>query len=334
MQINQNKWKQRLITLSFVVSVLLTGFKFVAYFHTGSNAILSDALESIINVIASGFALYSIRLSAQPKDYNHPYGHGKIEFFSAGFEGAMIVIASLFIIYTGFVRLAHPVVLENLSEGSLLILITAIINGALGYLLMKEGKKLRSLALIADGRHILSDSVSSFLLLLGVVLILVTGMNWIDPVISIVFGVILTVNGWKLVRKSISGLMDETDPHTFEEIVAIMKAKRKDYWVDVHNVRLQRYGGDLHMDCHLTLPFYWSLLRAHEAVREFEDEIRAESPGEIEIFVHSDPCIPNCCNFCKLQHCPERSHPFVQDIDWDTLNLAKNQKLFHTGNQS
>lgn len=328
MQINHNKRKIRLILLSFVMSVLLSGLKFVAYYYTDSNAILSDALESIINVFASGFALYSIQLSALPKDTNHPYGHGKIEFFSAGFEGALIIIASLIIAYGAILRLLDPAPLANLSLGSGLIFITIIFNAALGYVLVREGNKYNSLALSADGRHLLSDSVSSVLLLISVMLVLWTGLEWIDSVASLIFGVLIAYNGYQLTRKSVAGLMDESDPHLMSQVVEAIRSNKKNYWIDVHNLRVQQYGSDLHIDCHLTLPYFWQLQKSHDAIHEFENVLKESHPGETEIFVHSDPCLPECCYFCRLKGCHVRSHAFQHDIAWDVVNLAKNQKLF------
>ncbi|GLU53933.1 cation diffusion facilitator family transporter [Dyadobacter frigoris] len=328
MQINQNKRKQRLILLSFVASIILTGLKFFAYYLTDSNAILSDALESIINVIASGFAFYSIYLSAQPKDRNHPYGHGKIEFFSAGFEGALIVIASLFIIIEAVKRIMEPAPIQNLAQGAIFIIITIIVNMLIGYKLVEEGKKSNSLALTADGQHLLSDSVSSVVLIISVGLIMLTGQIWIDSAASLLFGLFLAYNGFQLVSKSVAGLMDATDESLLEKIVQSISENKKDHWVDVHNLRVQQYGSDLHIDCHLTLPYYWELQKAHEAIHEFENILKENHTGETEIFVHADPCLPKCCYFCKMNNCPVRQYDFVQDIDWDAANLVKNQKLY------
>lgn len=328
MQINQNKRKIRLILLSFLASIVLSSIKFAAYYLTDSNAILSDALESIINVFASGFALYSIQLAAQPKDSNHPYGHGKIEFFSAGFEGALIIIASLVIVVGAISRLLNPAPLNNLGLGSSLIFVTIVINLAIGYALVREGKKYNSLALTADGKHLLADSVSSILLIISVFLVITTGLDWIDSVASLLFGGLIAYNGYNLVRKSVAGLMDESDLGLMNMVVDTIRENKKNHWVDVHNLRVQQYGADLHIDCHLTLPYYWELHDAHEAIHEFENILKASQPGETEIFVHADPCLPECCFFCRMKNCPVRSHEFKHEIDWDVVNLSKNQKLF------
>jgi cation diffusion facilitator family transporter len=328
MQINQNKRKQRLILLSFIASVVLTGFKFFAYYLTSSNAILSDALESIINVIASGFAFYSVYLSSQPKDRNHPYGHGKIEFFSAGFEGALIVIASIFIVYEAISRLMEPAPIENLAEGAAFIAFTIVVNTIIGYQLIKEGRRSHSLALTADGRHLLSDSISSLVLILSVCLILITGLQWIDSVASLFFGLFLIFNGGQLIRKSVAGLMDATDDIVLDKVVSTINQNKQIHWVDIHNLRVQQYGSDLHIDCHLTLPYYWELQKVHESIHFFENVLKEAHTGETEIFVHADPCLPQCCYFCRISTCHVRKHAFVKDIEWDAAKLVKNQKLF------
>ncbi|MCF2494496.1 cation diffusion facilitator family transporter [Dyadobacter chenhuakuii] len=329
MQINQNKLKQRLILLSFIASIILTGLKFFAYYLTSSNAILSDALESIINVIASGFAFYSIYLSAQPKDRNHPYGHGKIEFFSAGFEGALIMIASLFIIIEAVNRILDPAPIQNLLQGSGFILFTIIVNTAIGYKLLTEGRKMNSLALTADGRHLMTDSISSLVLIVSVGLIMLTGYVWIDSAASLLFGLFLAYNGFLLVSKSVAGLMDAVDDALLEKVVQTLKDNKKTEWIDVHNLRVQQYGSDLHIDCHLTLPYYWELQKVHETIHNFENILKDSHTGETEIFVHADPCLYQCCYFCRVENCPVRAHAFIKDIDWDAASLVKNEKLYN-----
>jgi cation diffusion facilitator family transporter len=328
MQINQNKLKQRLILLSFIASILLTGVKFFAYYITSSNAILSDALESIINVIASGFAFYSIYLSAQPKDRNHPYGHGKVEFFSAGVEGALIIIASIFISYEAIQKLINPEPIQNLAQGSGFILFTIIVNTAIGYKLLVEGKKANSLALVADGRHLMTDSISSVVLVLSVGLIMLTGYVWIDSIASLLFGLFLAYNGYQLASRSVAGLMDAVDDVLMEKVVQTLTDNKKADWIDVHNLRVQQYGSDLHIDCHLTLPYYWELQKVHETIHTFEDILKSSHTGETEVFVHADPCLYQCCYFCRIADCPVRAHAFVQDIDWDAAKLVKNEKLY------
>lgn len=327
MQVSQ-KSKFRWIIVSLVLSIILMSIKFAAYYLTHSNAILSDALESIINVIASAFAFYSIYLSSQPKDHDHPYGHGKIEFFSSGFEGALIIIAGVWIAVEAIQHLLHPQPVEHLDWGVLLILLTVVINGALGYYLQKVGKTTRSEALVADGKHLVTDSLSSVLILVGLGLLMLTKIQWIDSAASLVLSLVIFYNGFKLIRTSVGALMDETDPELFEHAVDILRNHKQDYWIDVHNMRIQKYGSDLHIDCHLTLPYYWDLQQVHKAVHEFEDALEANYVGNVELFIHADPCLPDCCKYCRLEGCPVRSKAFKKDIDWSIHNLSKNQKHF------
>ena len=310
------------------MSVVLLLVKFTAYYLTQSNAILSDALESIINVIASGFAFYSIYLSGQPRDPNHPYGHGKIEYFSSGFEGALIVIAGVVIVIEAVQRLLTPQPVAHLEWGFGLLLITVVVNGILGYYLQKVGKETQSEALIADGKHLVTDGFSSVMILIGLVLIVLTGAEWLDSVVSLMLSLVIFYNGYVLIRRAVSALMDEADPKLLENVVATIKSNKRNHWIDVHNLRLQRYGSDLHVDCHLTLPYYWDLRQVHDAVHEFEETLKDSAVGGVEIFIHSDPCLPNCCHYCRLSSCQVREAAFTHNVEWNVDNLSKNQKHF------
>ncbi|SDM27015.1 cation diffusion facilitator family transporter [Siphonobacter aquaeclarae] len=320
--------KLQLIWLSFGVSVFLMLLKFAAWWLTGSSAILSDALESIVNVLATGFATYSVYLSAQPRDLNHPYGHGKIEFFSAGLEGVLILLAGIFIIVQAVRQWIYPEPLEELGTGMLLVGSTMVINYVVGYYVQKEGEKQGSPSLIADGKHLQLDAFSTLILLVGVGLVLFSGYVWLDRLISIVFGIILILNGFRIARKSAGGLMDEVDDTTLLRVVDILKTRQKEYWIDVHNLRIQQYGADLHVDCHLTLPYYWDLEKVHSVVHEFEAILEEEFASKVEIFVHVDPCLPACCHHCRLADCPVRQFPRTTSIDWTRENLVLNQKHF------
>ncbi len=326
MQVSQNS-KLRWIKISFGLSIVLTITKFVAYYFTNSNAILSDALESIINVLASGFAFYSINLASKPRDGNHPYGHGKIEYFSSGFEGALIIIAGIWIIEEAVGRLLNAQSIQNLGLGGGLIAITAIANVIVGNYLQKVGKETRSEALMADGKHLITDSYSSVIILTGLILVYFTGLIWIDAAASILLSIFIFYNGYWLIRTAVSALMDETDLDLVNQVVGIIKQNKREDWIDVHNLRVQKYGSDLHIDCHLTLPYYWDLKQVHESVHSFEEIFEAENSGQTEIFIHADPCLPECCKYCRIE-CTVRTQTYEQEIDWSAEKLIKNQKLF------
>jgi len=302
--------------------------KFVAYFITHSNAILTDALESIVNVLASGFAFYSIYLATLPKDTNHPYGHGKVEFFSAFLEGTLISIAGIIIILKSGYDLLFPKPIFQLFEGAAIIGATGVVNLIVGYYLIDMGKTHRSITLEADGKHLLTDAVTSAGLVIGVILIQLTKIYWLDSLISIALGVYIIYNGYLLTRRSVGGLMDESNTDLVKDIISILQQHRKDPWIDVHNLRAQQYGSDLHIDCHVTMPYYFDLSRVHEELSELDAIINGEAPHQTELFIHTDPCLPACCSYCKMKECPVRTTPFHQEIEWNIDNATKNLKHF------
>ncbi|RRB06963.1 cation diffusion facilitator family transporter [Larkinella rosea] len=322
--------KYKWMTISLGLSVVLTLLKFTAWWLTSSTAVLSDALESIINVIASSFALYSIHLSGQPRDRNHPYGHGKIEFFSSGFEGALILSAGIFIIFQAFQSFSAPQQITHLDWGVGLIALTMVANALIGWLLIRNGRATHSIALIADGRHLLTDSLSSLVVVIGISVILLTGLTWFDGVLSLMLSILIIWNGLGLMRHSVAGLMDETDLNQLQRIINILNQYKNRNWIDIHNLRVQRYGADLHIDCHLTLPYYWTLAQVHQEVHEFEEVIKSETETEVEIFIHADPCLPECCHYCRIADCPVRVNPYQSDVEWTVFNISTNQKHFVT----
>ncbi len=302
--------------------------KFTAYLITSSNSILTDAAESIVNILASLFAFYSIYVAAQPKDLNHPYGHGKVEFFSVFIEGTLIIIAGILISFKSVYNLFYPHQISELIIGTLIIGISGLINYALGYYLIDQSKKHNSLTLNADGKHLQTDAYTSVGLVIGLMLIHFTGLNYLDSILSISIGIFIIYSGYKLVRKSVSGLMDESDFDTSDEIIAILNTHRKDSWIDMHNLRTQRYGPDIHIDCHLTLPYYFDLNKVHEEVSEVDKLVNFKANSRTEFFIHADPCMPECCHYCRMLECSVRSEPKNMDIAWTIENVTKNQKHF------
>lgn len=320
--------KKKAILVSLCVSVILMLAKFVAYFLTNSNAILTDAAESIVNVIASAFAFYSIYLSTLPKDENHPYGHGKVEFFSAFVEGVLIGIAGIIIILKSGYDLVYPKEIKQLFDGAIIIGCTGLINLVVGFYLINAGKKNRSITLEADGKHLLTDSITSGGLVLGIILIQFTQLIWLDSSISIILGCYIVFNGYKLTRKSVGGLMDESNIVLVKDIVKILQENRQDGWIDVHNLRAQQYGADLHVDCHVTLPYYFDLNAVHQEISNIDKLINVSGSYETELFIHADPCLPACCNYCKMENCGVRQEEFKAEIKWSMENVTKNQKHF------
>ncbi|MCL4639834.1 MULTISPECIES: cation diffusion facilitator family transporter [Olivibacter] len=320
--------QKRIILYSLSTGIILMLFKFTAYLITHSNAILTDAVESIVNVIASGFAFYSIHLSSQPKDENHPYGHGKVEFFSVFLEGGLIFIAGLLIVGKAVYNIFFPEQISNLLEGMGMLAFTGLVNFALGTYMIKKGKSLYSLTIMADGKHLQVDSYSTLGLLVGLLLLYMTGVQQIDIVLSLGLGFYILFSGYKLLRKSIGGLMDESDFELINQVVQILEENRKDSWIDVHNLRVQRYGHELHIDCHMTLPNYFDLIKVHEEVSQVDALINKKVHIDTELFIHADPCLPACCHYCNMKNCPIRSEEKKVDIVWDAPLVMRNKKHF------
>jgi cation diffusion facilitator family transporter len=322
------KEKKRIILIALLTGVALMAAKFVAYFITQSNFVLTDAAENIANVVAGAFAFYSIYLTALPRDINHPYGHGKVEFFSAFVEGTLIGVAGIGIIVKSTYGLFHPSPVHQLLTGAIIIGITGAINGVLGYLLINKGKELRSITLEADGHHLLADMYTSGVLIVGLLIIYFTNLLWLDSALSIGVGIYITWNGVKLIRRSVAGLMDEADFDVVNDIVRILNDKRKPEWIDIHNLRAQKYGPELHIDCHMTLPCYFDLNRVHEEVSAVDELINTEAQIKTELFIHTDPCLPDCCHYCSMPNCPIRAEEKRIEIPWTMVNVTRNKKHF------
>lgn len=308
------------------VSVLLLIAKFIAYYITHSVSILTDALESIVNVAAGFIGLYSLYVAALPRDKNHPYGHGKAEFLSAAIEGTLITSAGAIIIYKAIKSFIEPVPLQKLDYGIYLVAATAVINFGIGFITLRKGKRNSSLALIASGKHLQSDSYSTLGIIFGLVLIYFTGLKWIDPAVAIAFGLIIIYTGYKILRTSIAGIMDEADIELLEKMVEILNRNRRENWVDLHNLRVIKYGAILHLDCHLTVPWYLNVHEAHREIDALSLLVKQEFGESMELFVHSDGCLPFSCKICDKQNCTERKHNFEQKIAWTIENISQNQK--------
>ncbi|MCS3732636.1 cation diffusion facilitator family transporter [Mucilaginibacter dorajii] len=322
------KEQKRIILISLITGIVLMMAKFGAYFLTASNFVLSDAAESIVNVIASSFAFFSIYLASQPRDENHPYGHGKIEFFSVFIEGSLIGIAGLIIIGKSIYGLIHPENIHDLLTGAVIIGATGAINGALGYYMIHKGKVLRSITLDADGHHLIADMVTSIGLVAGLLLIRFIGVIWLDSALSILVGFYLVYSSYKLVRRSVAGLMDEADVEVVNEVIKVLGEQRREAWIDVHNLRAQKYGHELHIDCHLTLPNYFDLNKVHAEVSLVDKMINENVGVSTELFIHADPCLPDCCHYCSMPNCPIRSEAQTETIVWTMENVVRNKKHF------
>lgn len=308
------------------ITVLLSGVKFAAWLLTQSNAIFTDALESLVNVVAGSFALYSLYLAAKPKDEDHPYGHGKIEFLSATMEGSMIAVAGLAIIAKSVYGYVFPEPIQRVDTGLLLSAFTGLVNFGMGFYAIQRGKKTNSATLRAGGKHLLSDAWSTVGLIIGLLLLRLTGWIWIDTSVALLFGLYILYTGLKILRESVAGIMDEADLRLIRELVELLNRNRKNEWMDIHNLRVIKYGASIHIDCHVTLPFYYTVEEAHEEAENIHRLIQQQYGSDVEIFVHIDPCLPTSCHLCALAECPKRSHPFAAQETWTPENVMRNRK--------
>jgi cation diffusion facilitator family transporter len=314
--------------LSLVVSIVLLGAKYQAYLLTGSTAILSDALESIVNVVAAVFALGGLIFAGRPADRNHPYGHGKIEFFSAAFEGGLIAFAAVVIFYEVVQSLIAGVAVRRLEWGLVIVLAAGLVNLFLGWFLVKTGRRHASLTLVADGRHVLSDFYTSAGIVVGLLLVQVTGVSWLDPLVAAVVALNLMWTGARLVRHAAGGLLDEEDTGLLNRLLDVLRGHVGQGVIRVHHLRAIRAGRFHHVDAHLVVPEFWSVDRAHELAEDLALQVIKEVGVEGELSFHTDPCHHAYCAMCDLKDCPVRREPF-RDRPLLTLEEAVQPDMPH-----
>jgi cation diffusion facilitator family transporter len=295
--------------------------KFYAFHLTRSSAVFSDALESIINVVASAFAFVSIVLAAKPPDKSHPYGHGKVEYFSAGFEGALIIIAAIGIFKTGWDHIIRPQSLPNLAYGIYILLGAGLGNLILGLILVRAGKRTESLALKADGKHILTDVITSAGVLIGLLLVQLTGLYWLDGTVACMVGFSILYTGIGLVKESSAGLMDKAEPALLREISSLLERHRKDIWAGIHELKAFRSGNFVNVSLHLILPREFTLEEAHREAEVVETVIRDYFKGRASVLVHPDPCADPDCPACRRHACELRTKMETASSTWTAETL-------------
>lgn len=320
--LNSDKTRNRAAWISAIASILIFFLKMVAYRITGSTAVLSDATESIVNVIASIVALFVIRYASQPADSEHPYGHGKAEYFSSAFEGGMIFFAAIMIIGESAKALIYQEPTQKLEMGLLVVGGAALINLALGLYLRHVGKTHQSDALSASGAHVLSDVLTTAGVMVGLALVLLTGMAWLDPVIAIAVGLHLAYSGLKIVRESLGGLLDEVDSASLDSLVSSLQKMRVPGIIDIHHLRLIRSGRFHHVDAHLVVPEYWNISQTHKVTHAFEAEVVNDYGFDGELAFHLDPCKKSYCEICSVSDCPIRLQPFREARPFSVKSLT------------
>lgn len=321
--------KKRAALLSLIIGFIMFLGKLGAYLLTGSAAVLSDALESIVHIIATSFAFYSIHLSTKPPDISHPYGHGKIEYFSAGFEGAMIIIAAISIIAYAVKDIIFGKTLEQIDAGAIIIFIASAVNAVLGLYLIRIGKKTNSLILIADGKHVLTDSFTSIGAFIALILVLLTGINLIDAIVAIILALNIVWAGQSLIRESVGGLMNEINPVTLKEIASALEGIRRknSNLIDLHLLRYWRSGSRYFVDFHLTVPYFLSVNESHKLSHNLEEMFKIIfHTNEVELLAHIEPCEPTCCVICRKQDCNVRKKPYEIEIKWDEKKITQHSE--------
>ena len=308
------------------VGIVLFIGKIIAWKLTNSDSVFSDAMESIVNVISAFMGLYALYLAAKPRDEDHPYGHGKVEFVTSAIEGVLIGIAGIMIIYEGTNSLLSDKVLNKLDWGIWIIAATAIANYVLGYISIQKGKAENSVVLVSSGKHLQSDTITTLGVVVSLVLVYFTKIYWIDSVVALVFGIYIITIGYKIVRRSLSGIMDEADPEMLKRLAKFLNANRKPEWIDVHNMKIQQFGSRLHIDAHLTLPWYFELRTAHDEMEELIKLIAKNTDRKVEFNFHMDDCKPISCAICKIENCRVRQHPFRRKVEWNGENISQPDK--------
>lgn len=301
---------RRASAISVLVSVLILLVKFWAFAATHSQAIFSDAMESVVNVIGAVVAVVVLAYARRPADVDHPYGHGKIEFFSAAFEGGLIAFAAVMIWVEALRSLVNGVAIHSLGLGLLITVGTGLANAALGVYLKYVAKKHHSSALEASGAHVLADSLTSVGVVVGLGLAMWTGVSWFDSLAALLMGSLLAYTGLRLVLRSAGGLLDAEDRQLLANLANIYSRRRLSGIIQLHHVRVMRSGHYHHIDAHVVVPEFWDVSEAHQHTEKFEAEMMRDYAFPGELHFHVDPCRRAYCRHCDAEACPIRQAPF------------------------
>ncbi len=325
-QLKNNLELKKTLPVSIVyllVSIIIFAIKWLAYYRTGSQAVFSDALEGIVNIFAALIALTLIYFALQPADKDHPYGHGKLEFFSAAFEGTLLFIAGIVIIIDSIKTLHGEHQITQFSFGLLLMVLTGLGNLLLSLYLNKKGKQLNSLALIASSKHVASDVWTTVGVVFGVFFVWITNLTFMDSLIAIAVGIHLLFEAWEIIVKSFSSLMDAGDKNFIKELQKLIVKNRFPGMIQVHHVRIIRSGRFHHIDAHLVVPEFWDIKKTHHLTHHFENKICTDYTHHAEIVFHVDPCLKRYCSFCNYEPCEIRQKPFKKLKEMTLVELLE-----------
>lgn len=309
--------------VSLVAGIGIMGAKFAAWLISGSTAILADAAESIVNVVAAAIVTVGVAVGSRPADADHPYGHGKAEFLSAAVEGGMILVAATLILIEATRAILVGPELRALGRGIVVAGGAGVANLVLGLYLVRVGRREGSAALAADGLHVLSDVVTTAGTLVALALVGATGFVILDPLVAIVVGLHILRTGWRVIRRALAGLLDEADFDLLAAIAGHLETERRPEWVEIHQLRAWSSGTIKHVDLHLTVPRYLSVDDAHRLADGLERGLARWIEGEGDVVVHLDPCLPRHCGACTMPRCPVRSRPVDKPFPFDSESLTK-----------
>lgn len=274
--------------LSIATALVTLGLKTGAWLVTGSVGLLSDAAESVVNLVAAIVVLVALSVAAKPADKNHHFGHTKAEYFSAAIEGIMIFVAAVTIVYFAIERFVSPQPLESLGLGLGVSLVAAAINGAVGFVLVRAGRRYNSITLRADGQHLFTDVVTSVGVVIGLLLVWATGWLWLDPLIALLVGLNILWTGWRLLRESTGGLMDVSLPKDVNARLQQILDEHSSPTVRFHAFRTRVSGSQQFMEMHMLVPGAWTVQRGHDAMEDLIDTIVEEFP-DLHVSGHLEP---------------------------------------------
>jgi cation diffusion facilitator family transporter len=309
-----------------IVGTALMAIKFLAYFTTHSVSILTDALESIVNVVAAFIGLFALYISSRPADRSHPFGHGKIETVSSSVEGTLITVAGCMIILEAINRILHPGEIRELDIGLILIAITAIVNFAVGRSAISRGTKSRSPALVASGKHLCSDTVSSVGIIIGLAALygiqaLGYEISWLDAAIAGAFGCVIIYTGVKVIRGCLNDFMDAADTDLIAEVTEAINGDRHYHWIDVYGLRIIKYGPNMFINMSAVLPRMMPLRLVQGELSEVETTLRERYGDSAEVSINPVPCTDLSCRYCRYS-CSERKERFVCELAWTPQTLC------------
>ncbi len=307
---------------SAAVGASVFAAKLAAWIVTGSAAVFADAMESVVNVVAAVLLLFSLYVASRPADEGHPYGHGKVEYFSAGIEGALIAVAAVLIAIEAAKALISGAIPQRIGLGLELVVGASVANAWLGIYLVRTGRRTDSAALVADGKHVLADVWTSAGVIVGMAAVWATGWAPLDPLVALGVAAHVLRQGWLLAKDAAAGLMDAADTDLLERLATTLSEQRNEGWIDVHGLRAWRAGADVHTDLHLVVPRYFDadqLHGIHDSVEHaLRDDVRAG-----DVVVHFDPCRPPYCKGCAMQDCPVRSSTFESRLPLDRSQAVR-----------